>query len=40
MSDIPINFIRDEVLKENGKKKYDRDLWIELQTKSVIKSQQ
>ena len=28
MSDIPINFIRAEVFKENGEKKYDRDLWI------------
>ena len=26
MSDIPINFIRAEVFKENGEKKYDRDL--------------
>ena len=28
MSEIPINFIRAEVFKENGEKKYDRDLWI------------
>ena len=28
MSEIPINFIRVEVFKENGEKKYDRDLWI------------
>ena len=28
MSDVPINFIRAEVFKENGEKKYDRDLWI------------
>ena len=28
MSDIPINFIRAQVFKENGEKKYDRDLWI------------
>ena len=28
MSDIPINFIGAEVFKENGEKKYDRDLWI------------
>ena len=28
MSDIPINFIRAEVFKESGEKKYDRDLWI------------
>ena len=28
MSDIPINFIRAEVFKENGDKKYNRDLWI------------
>ena len=28
MSDILINFIRAEVFKENGEKKYDRDLWI------------
>lgn len=34
MSDIPINFIRAEVFKENGKKKYDRDLWIGLAGKA------
>ena len=28
MSEIPINFVRVEVFKENGEKKYDRDLWI------------
>ena len=28
MSDIPINFIRAEAFKENGERKYDRDLWI------------
>ena len=28
MSGIPINFIRSEVFKENGEKKYNRDLWI------------
>ena len=28
MSDIPINFIRAEVFKEKGEKKYARDLWI------------
>ena len=34
MSDIPINFIRAEVFKENGEKKYDRDLWIGVAGKS------
>ena len=28
MSYIPINFLRAEVFKENGDKKYNRDLWI------------
>ena len=34
MSDIPINFIRAEVFKENGEKKYDKDLWIRLAGKA------
>ena len=28
MLDIPINFIRDEGLKDNCEKKHNRDLWI------------
>lgn len=28
MSEIEINFVRVEIFKENGEKKYDRDLWI------------
>ena len=34
MSDIPINFIKAEVFKENGEKKYNRDLWIEIPGKA------
>jgi hypothetical protein len=37
MSDIPINFIRAEVFKENGEKKYDRDLWIGVAGKACDK---
>ena len=28
MSDIPTNFIKAEVFKENGEKKYNKNLWI------------
>ena len=30
MSDVEINFVKVEILKENGERKYDRDLWIEV----------
>ena len=30
MSDIPANFVRVEVYKEDGTKKYNRDLWLEV----------
>ena len=34
MLNIPINFIRAEVCKENGEEKYDRDLWIGVASKA------
>ena len=30
MSHVEVNFVKAEVFKENGHRKYDRDLWIEV----------
>ena len=30
MSHVEVNFVKVEILKENGERKYDRDLWIEV----------
>jgi hypothetical protein len=37
MSEIEINFVRVEIFKENGERKYDRDLWIGISGKARAK---
>ena len=37
MSEIQINFVRVEIFKENGERKYDRDLWIGISGKARAK---